>query len=261
MKNPVVILAGGLGTRLREETEFRPKPMVPIGRQPILWHIMKIYAHHGHRDFIVCLGYRGEMIREYFFNFRHTLGDVLLDMRTQEATPLRTDADSPDWRVILADTGQETMTGGRVARIRDYVEGDHFFLTYGDGLSDVDLGALLAAHRRMGKIATVTAVRPPSRFGELTIENGLATQFQEKEPFEAEWISGGFFVFKPEIFDLLGDDDCVFERGPMRELVRRGELAVFQHEGFWQCMDTIREMELLNNLWRTGRAPWKVWEK
>ncbi|NUP91127.1 MAG: glucose-1-phosphate cytidylyltransferase [Candidatus Sumerlaeia bacterium] len=259
MNNPVVILAGGLGTRLREETEFRPKPMVPIGGRPILWHIMKLYAHHGRTGFIICLGYKGEMIREFFFDYRHTSGDVMIDMRTQEVQTLRTDAGNPDWRVILADTGQATMTGGRIRRIRDYVEGDWFCMTYGDGVADVDVTALLATHRRMGRTATVTAVRPPSRFGELIVDGGLVTCFQEKEPLRAEWINGGFFVFSPKIFDYLDGDECILEREPMHRLVAEGQLAVHHHEGHWQCMDTVRDMEMLNGLWATGKAPWKVW--
>ncbi len=260
MKHPVVILAGGLGTRLREETEYRPKPMVKVGPQPMLWHIMKTYAHHGHRDFIICLGYRGEMIREYFLNLHHTTGDVLLDMKSRETTPLRVEDHHPDWRVLLADTGQGTMTGGRVRRIRDYIEGDHFFLTYGDGVANVDLGAVLETHRRMGKIATLTAVRPISRYGELTIEDDLITRFQEKEPSQVGWINGGFCVFNREIFDLLDSDDCVLEQAPLCTLARRGELAVHRHEGFWQCMDTYREKEMLDQLWASGEAPWKIWK-
>jgi glucose-1-phosphate cytidylyltransferase len=261
MKHPAVILAGGMGTRLREETEYRPKPMVNIGSRPILWHIMMIYAHHGIRDFILCLGYKGEMIREHFFNYQHSSGDVVLDMGTNEATTLRRDARQPDWRVLLADTGLKTMTGGRIRRIREYVEGDHFFLTYGDGVADVDIGALLETHRRGGRIATVTAVKPSSRFGEIMIDSDRVTAFAEKEVSrEGGWINGGFFVFSPEIFDLLDGDDTVLEQSPLRALAERGELTVHRHTGFWQCMDTYREMTLLNDLWERGEAPWRVWE-
>jgi glucose-1-phosphate cytidylyltransferase len=255
---PVVILAGGLGTRLREETEYRPKPMVKIGHQPILWHIMKLYSHHGFRNFIICLGYKGELIREYFFQYQLQKGDVLVDVKEKTITPLRDHADDVDWKVVLADTGKDTMTGGRLRAIKDYVKGGEFLVTYGDGVADVDLRALLAAHRRSGRLATLTGVQPTSRFGELTIEGDLVTRFREKQPLD-EWINGGFFVFRREVFDLLDGPSSVLEQKPLKTLADERQLTVYKHPGFWQCMDTFREVELLNALWASGKAPWKVW--
>jgi glucose-1-phosphate cytidylyltransferase len=255
---PVVILAGGLGTRVREETEYRPKPMVKIGHQPILWHIMKLYAHHGFKNFIICLGYKGEMIREYFHHYQLNTGDVLVDLNEKSTTPLRGHADAVDWKVVLADTGPNTMTGGRILRIKDYVGSDEFFVTYGDGLADVNLPGLLKSHRQAGTIATLTGVQPTSRFGELETEGDLVTQFREKQPLD-EWINGGFFVFRKAIFDHLEGDATVLEQAPLRALAAKRQLSVFRHPGFWQCMDTYREVELLNGLWATGKAPWKVW--
>lgn len=257
---PVVILAGGLGTRLREETEYRPKPMVRIGHQPIIWHIMKTYAQHGFRDFIVCLGYKGETIREYFLDYSVFTGDVKLDLGKKTQEHLGNTFEHVDWRVILADTGQATMTGGRVRRVRDYIPGDTFMVTYGDGVADVDVTALLETHRRAGTIATLTGVRPTSRFGELRMEGDLVTRFAEKEFLQEVWINGGFFVFDRKIFDYLDQgDDTVLEQEPLRRLAEERQLAVHRHPGFWQCMDTYREFEMLNKLWSEGRAPWKVW--
>ena len=257
-ETPVVILAGGLGTRLREETEYRPKPMVKVGHQPILWHIMKLYAHHGFKNFIVCLGYRGEMIRDYFASYQLHTGDVLVDVSAKSSTPIRGHADDVDWKVILADTGKDTMTGGRIARIKEYVGTDEFFVTYGDGVADVNIPSLLETHRRAGTIATLSGVQPSSRFGELTIEGDLVTDFREKLPRD-EWINGGFFVFRREIFDYLDGDDTILEQKPLRTLAKERQLSVYKHPGFWQCMDTYRESELLNGLWASGKAPWKVW--
>jgi len=256
---PVVILAGGLGTRLREETEYRPKPMVKIGDQPILWHIMKTYAHHGFRDFIVCLGYKGEMIREYFVDFRVFSGDVVIDLAKGTHTHVGNTDHHVDWRVTLADTGQSTQTGGRIRRIERYIKADRFMVTYGDGVADVDIGKLLAAHRGAGRIATLTGVRPVSRFGELRVEGDKVVRFREKELLNEVWISGGFFVFERKLFDYLGDDDTVLEHEPLRRLADDGELTVYKHPGFWQCMDTYREFEILNAAWASGRAPWKIW--
>ncbi len=256
---PVVILAGGLGTRLREETEYRPKPMVQIGHQPVLWHIMKLYAHYGFKNFIVCLGYKGDMIRQYFYQYQLNTGDVLVDVKQKTLRPLGEHEDSVDWKVILADTGKDTMTGGRIRRIKDYIEGDEFLVTYGDGVGNIDIPALIKAHKQSGRIATLTGVQPFSRFGELTIEGDLVTRFREKQLLD-EWINGGFFVFNRTIFDYLKNDSTVLEADPLKTLAAERQLAVYKHRGFWQCMDTYREVELLNGFWATGKAPWKIWD-
>ena len=255
---PVVILAGGLGTRLREETEYRPKPMVKVGHQPIIWHIMKTYAHFGHKDFIVCLGYKGEMIREYFLDYAAFTGDVLLDLGKKTQTHVGNTFEQVDWRVTLADTGQLTNTGGRIKRIRDYIRSDRFMVTYGDGLANVDVPKLLETHRRSGRVATLTGVRPTSRFGELNIEGDRVTRFAEKEYLQEVWINGGFFVFEKKIFDYLDGDETILEQDPLRRLSQEGQLSVYRHPGYWQCMDTYREYEILNRQWSEG-APWKVW--
>ena len=256
---PVVILAGGLGTRLREETEYRPKPMVKIGHQPILWHIMKSYAHYGFRDFIVCLGYKGETIREYFLDSSAYTGDVMLNLGAGTQKHLGNTYEKVDWRVLLADTGQSTMTGGRIRRVRDYIKSDRFMVTYGDGVADVDITALLATHQKSGRIATLTGVRPTSRFGELSIEGDRVARFAEKEFLQDVWISGGFFVFEKKIFDYLHDDSTILEQEPLRKLSAESQLTVHKHPGYWQCMDTYREFEILNRAWDSGAAPWKVW--
>jgi len=254
----VVILAGGLGTRLREETEFRPKPMVTIGDMPILWHIMKIYSHYGFTEFVICLGYKGDVIRDYFFNYesRHCDFTITLGLRHIEVHGNHTE---DGWRVTLADTGDKTMTGGRIKRVAQYVGGSTFMATYGDGLADVDIAKLLAFHRNSGKLATITAVRPSSRYGELAIENGRVTLFREKPQVHEGWINGGFFVFEPGVFELISGDEDALESGLLPRLAEEGELAVFQHAGFWQCMDTYRETQLLNGMWAEQRAPWRVW--
>jgi len=254
----VVILAGGYGTRISEESTIRPKPLVEIGGQPILWHIMKIYSHHGFKNFIICLGYKGEMIREYFFHYRLNTGDVLMDASTERFTPLRSHEDDVDWKVILAETGKDTMTGGRLARIKDYVGSDDFLVSYGDGLGDVDIGAVVAAHRAHGRIGTVTGVHPTSRFGELRVEANLVTSFHEKQATDG-WINGGFFVFNRKIFDYLDGDASVLEQAPLRKLAAERQLGIYHHPGFWQCMDTVREVEVLNDLWNGGRPPWRIW--
>src|SRR6267142_847543 len=254
LEMPVVILAGGLGTRLASETEYRPKPLVKVGHQPILLHIMKIYSHHGFKNFIICLGYKGEMIREYFFDYRLNTCDVLMDASTERFTPLRSHEDDVDWKVILAETGKDTMTGGRLARIKDYVGSDDFLVSYGDGLGDVDIGAVVAAHRAHGRIGTVTGVHPTSRFGELRVEANLVTSFHEKQATDG-WINGGFFVFNRKIFDYLDGDASVLEQAPLRRLAAERQLGIYHHPGFWQCMDTVREVEVLNDLWNGGRPP------
>ena len=254
----VVILAGGLGTRLREETEYRPKPMVQIGGRPILWHIMKIYSHHGYNDFVLCLGYKGEMIRDYFLNYETQNRDFTITLGSGKVAILGNHAED-GWRVTLAETGQSTMTGGRLKRIEKYVAGSSFMATYGDGVADLDIESLLGFHRRQGKLATVTAVRPSSRYGELAIENGRVTVFREKPQVNEGWINGGFFVFEPQVFDFIEGDGDTLETGLISRLVERKQLAVYQHEGFWQCMDTYREMRQLDELWGRGGAPWRVW--
>ncbi|MCJ2163212.1 MULTISPECIES: glucose-1-phosphate cytidylyltransferase [unclassified Pseudodesulfovibrio] len=256
-----VILCGGLGTRLREETEFRPKPMVNIGSRPILWHIMKIFAHHGHTDFVLPLGYKGEMIRDFFVNYEWMNNDITLELGKPDALCLHECHDETGWRITLADTGQATFKGGRIKRIEKYIEGDTFLLTYGDGVADVDINRLVEFHHTHGKIATITGVNPAQRFGEMKIDGTTVVSFREK-PKEAgnNLINGGYMVLNRKIFDYLTpDEDCDFEYGPLERLAIDGELHVFQHNGFWACMDTLRDTEALNQIWNTGEAAWKVW--
>jgi glucose-1-phosphate cytidylyltransferase len=253
-----VLLAGGKGTRLSEETLVRPKPMVEIGGKPILWHIMSMYAHHGHRDFVVACGYKGEQIKEYFLNFALHNNDYHVSLKDGARRMLK---ESPvDWQVTMVDTGLETLTGGRLLRLRTWLQEEgSFMLTYGDGLSDIDLGALVAFHRRHGKVATVTAVRPPARFGALHIEGERVTRFSEKPQSEEGWINGGFFVFEPAVFSYLADDRSTLEREPLERLAADGQLMAYRHEGFWQPMDTLRDKQHLEALWASGAAPWKTW--
>jgi len=255
----VVILCGGLGTRLREETEYRPKPMVPVGERPMLWHIMKTYAHYGHREFILCLGYKGEAIKDYFRNYHWNTSDVTLSLGAKPKIKYHTQHSEEDWTVTMVDTGQSTMTGGRVKRVLPYVKDDTFLLTYGDGVTDSDINASIKFHRKHKKVLTMTAVQPPGRFGDLEINDGKVTAFKEKPERQAGFINGGFFVVDRRIGLYLGDDDCVFENEPMNTLAKEQQLAAYQHTGFWQCMDTFREQQLLTNLWNSGKAPWKVW--
>jgi glucose-1-phosphate cytidylyltransferase len=254
----VVILAGGMGTRLREETEYRPKPMVEIGGRPILWHIMKIYAHYGYTDFVVCLGYKGQVIRDYFLNYQTRNCDFTITLGSG-AIDIHNNHSEDGWRVTLADTAEKTMTGGRIARIQKYVGDRTFLVTYGDGLADIDVGRLIAFHRSQGKFATVSAVRPASRYGELAIEDGKITLFREKPQVNQGWINGGFFVFEPAIFSLIEGDDDTLETGLLTRLIERDQLAVYQHQGFWQCMDTYREMIQLEDMWVRRVAPWRTW--
>jgi len=255
----VVILCGGLGTRLREETEFKPKPMVEIGGYPILWHIMKGYASCGYHDFVLTLGYKGDAIRDYFLHYEIRNRDFSLTLGNRNVD-VHGGHSEDGWRVTLAETGVGTLTGGRLRRIAPYLTDGPFMVTYGDGVADIDLRLVLAYHRAKGKLGTVTAVRPASRFGELIMENGLASAFREKPQVNEGWINGGFFVFEREVLDLITGDDQSLEQGLIGLLSSRSELAVYQHNGFWQCMDTYREMELLNEMWRTGQAPWKIWK-
>jgi len=254
----VVILAGGLGTRLAEETVVRPKPMVEIGGRPMLWHIMKIYAHHGLTDFVVCLGYKGYMVKEYFANWTLHRSDLTIDLATNSIT--WHDSPAEPWRVTLADTGDDTMTGGRLKRVaRHLAPGETFCMTYGDGVADIDLGALLAFHRAHGRAATLTAVRPPGRFGAVAIEEGRVTRFVEKPEGDGGWINGGFFVLEPRVLDEIAGDATVWEREPLEGLAAKGELGAFRHQGFWQPMDTLRDKAVLEEAWASGRAPWAVW--
>lgn len=251
------MLAGGLGTRLAEETDRVPKPMVEIGGKPMLWHIMRLYAHYGYNDFLVACGYKGEIIKEYFHNFFVHNNDYVVNL--QDGSRELLNAGSIDWRVGVIDTGQDTMTGGRLLRLKPWLAEDRFMVTYGDGLGNIDISELIKFHRAHGKLATVTAVRPPSRFGALQIEGNTVTQFSEKPQTREGWINGGFFVFEPEIFNYLADENTVLERDPMEQLADDGQLCAFQHEGFWQPMDTLREKRLLESLWHSNNAPWKVW--
>ncbi len=252
----VVIFAGGLGSRLSEETESRPKPMVEIGGKPILWHIMKHYAHHGLREFVVALGYRGEVIKRWFLDMAELDGNFTLSLADRRVE--RHDRPLDDWKLNLIDTGVETQTGGRLARVAPLLRDGTFMLTYGDGLSDVDLGALLSFHRAHGKLATVTAVRPPARFGELEFDGDLVKRFSEKPQLGEGWINGGFFVLEPGALEFI-PGDVHWEREPLERLAAAGQLMAYKHESFWQCMDTLREKRLLDSLWVNGRAPWKVW--
>jgi glucose-1-phosphate cytidylyltransferase len=258
----VVILCGGQGTRLREETEYRPKPMVEVGGRPIVWHIMKAYAHYGHAHFVLCLGYKGNLIKEYFLNYEAMNSDITLSLGQLRAIAYHDQHKEQEFNVTLADTGQSTLTGGRLARVKRHVgKADTFLLTYGDGLSDVNIAELIAFHRMHGKKATLTTVRPTSRYGIIDIgPSGAVAQFNEK-PVLDSWINAGFFVFERSIFDYLdGGDDCILERKPLERLAAEGQLVAYRHEGFFYAMDTYREYQYLNELWNRGEAPWKVWE-
>jgi glucose-1-phosphate cytidylyltransferase len=253
-----VILAGGIGTRISEETHLKPKPMIEIGGRPLLWHIMKIYSAHGVNDFVICCGYKGYLIKEYFANYVLHMSDVTFDMGLNEMKVHQQNAEP--WRVTLVDTGEDTMTGGRLKRVADYLEGeDAFCFTYGDGVADVDVAASIAFHRAHGKLATITAVQPPGRYGALELEGGQVRAFTEKPRGDGGLISGGFFVLSPRCIDRIAGDETSWEAEPLTGLAADGELMAFAHTGFWQPMDTLRERTLLENLWDSGRAPWKVW--
>lgn len=252
-----VILAGGFGSRLSEETEIRPKPLVEIGSKPILWHIMKIYSTYGINDFIVCLGYKGYLIKEYFANYFLHMSNVTFDMQNNTMRVHKNYAEP--WTVTLVDTGETTMTGGRLRRVRDYLDDEDFCFTYGDGVSDVDITALIQQHQEDGRLSTVTAVQPPGRFGVIEYEGNRVTNFAEKPHGEAGWINGGFFVLSPRVIDYIDGDSCTWEREPMQQLALEEQMGIYFHEGFWQAMDTLREKQILENLWHSGKAPWKMW--
>jgi glucose-1-phosphate cytidylyltransferase len=253
----VVLLAGGFGSRISEHTETRPKPMIEIGDYPILWHIMNIYASHGLNEFIVACGYRADVIKDYFHSFYIRHSDYVVNLKDGTQEILRSQA--PDWKIAVVDTGLHTMTGGRIKRLKSWLGGEPFMVTYGDGVGNVDLGALLAFHRAQGKLATVTAVRPPARFGGLSLEGAMVREFSEKPQSGEGWINGGFFVFESAALDYMGDDATSLEREPLERLATEGQLAAFRHEGFWHPMDTVRDRRTLSSLWESGKAPWKTW--
>ncbi|RYD86116.1 MAG: glucose-1-phosphate cytidylyltransferase [Verrucomicrobiaceae bacterium] len=251
-----VILAGGLGTRLSEETTVKPKPMVEIGGRPILWHILKIYSSHGINDFVICAGYKGYVIKEYFANYFLHMSDVTFDMNTNTMEVHHKKAEP--WRITVVDTGDETMTGGRIKRVASYVDGP-FCCTYGDGVGDVDITALIEFHKASGRLATLTGVQPPGRFGAIKLEGDMVDSFQEKPQGDGSWINGGFFVLEPEVFDYIRDDSTVWEREPLEQLAAHGQLGIFRHEGFWRPMDTLRDKSELESLWDSRQAPWRSW--
>lgn len=253
----VVILAGGLGTRLAEETEVKPKPMLEIGEYPILWHIMKTYAHYGFNEFFIALGYKGSVIKRYFLDYHSLQRNMTIDL-ADGGTSFH-DSEPEDWKVHLIDTGQESMTGGRVKRLEKHLQDGTFMLTYGDGVCDVDIAGLLEFHKSQGKLATVTAVRPPARFGELIIQDDQTARFSEKPQTHEGWINGGFIVFEPEILDYLKGDESVLEIDVLERLANEDQLAAYRHNGFWQCMDTLRDRRQLEKAWQEGNPPWKVW--
>ena len=252
-----VILAGGLGTRISEETSSRPKPMVEVGNRPILWHIMKIYSQHGINDFIVCCGYKGYVIKEYFANYFLHMSDVTFDMRSNKMEVLQNSAEP--WRVSLVDTGEATMTGGRLKRVREYLGDEDFCLTYGDGVGDIDITALIAFHKEQGRLATLTAMQPPGRFGSLAFDGHKIQHFQEKPQGDGGWINGGFFVLSPKVIDYIEGDASIWEGEPLETLAKQEQLNAWFHHGFWQPMDTLRDKRHLEELWASGQAPWKTW--
>jgi glucose-1-phosphate cytidylyltransferase len=254
----VVILAGGLGTRLTEETETRPKPMVEIGGRPILWHIMKLYAHFGFREFVVALGYKGDVIKRYFLDYAKLQSNFTVNLATGDV--MRRGGPPEDWTVHLVDTGIATNTGGRLKRLAPILGRETFMATYGDGVSSVDINALVQFHQRNGKLATTTAVRPPARFGGLIFDGNRIVEFTEKPQIGEGWINGGFFVLEPDVLEYIADDQTSWEREPMERLASEGQLMAYRHEDFWQCMDTLRDLRLLESLWTSGKAPWKAWE-
>lgn len=256
----IVILCGGLGTRIREETEFRPKPMVNIGHRPILWHIMKIYAHYGFSDFVLALGYKGEMIRNYFCHYELMNNDITIELGKPEQLCVHQCHEENGWRITLANTGERALKGARLKRVERYITEDTFMMTYGDGVSDVDIRALLAFHHHHGKLATLTGINPSARFGKLKVNGNQVEDFREKPKNDESFVNGGFFVFSKKIFDYLSLDDlCDLEEGPLEEIAKQGQLMVYKHTGFWACMDTLRDMDYLNDLWKQKKAGWKTW--
>jgi glucose-1-phosphate cytidylyltransferase len=255
----VVILCGGMGTRLREETEYKPKPLVEIGGKPILWHIMKCYSYYGFKDFVLCLGYKGNMIKEYFLNYEMLNSDFTIELSSKK-TQTHNSYSENDWRVTLANTGESAMTGARLKKVEPHLDSDLFMLTYGDGVASLDLSKLLDFHKSHGKIGTVTGVNPISKFGELSLDGDRVIQFNEKPKMNSGFINGGFFVFNKEFLKYLNNDDgCVLEKEPLENLAQDGELMIYKHTGFWQCMDTYRDFLHMNNLWTSPRPPWKIW--
>lgn len=252
-----VILAGGLGTRISEESHLKPKPMIEVGGMPILWHILKIYGFHNISEFVICCGYKGYIIKEYFANYFLHMSDVTIDMCSNDLKIHKKNAEP--WKITLVDTGQETLTGGRIKRVRDYIDGT-FCLTYGDGVSDIDIGELVSFHKRSGLKATVTAIQPQARFGSIEMKNSLVTNFSEKPKGDGVWINGGFFVCEPEVIESIDGDDSIWEKQPLKSLVSEGQLGVYRHTGFWSAMDTLRDKTHLEELWSSGEAPWKIWE-
>jgi len=260
-KAKVVILCGGRGTRLHEETEFRPKPMVLIGNRPILWHIMKTYSYYGYKDFILCLGYKGYMIKEYFLNYELINNDFTIELGGSGKVEVHSSHPEHDWRVTLADTGINSMTGARIKKIERYVDSNIFMITYGDAVTDLNIKKLVSFHKAHGRIATVTGVSPSSRFGELVVKNNQVVEFSEKPQTKEGLINGGFFVCDRRLFEYVSEDeDCIFERQPLERLAREEKLMVYVHKGFWQCMDTYRDMQVLNSYWDSDNPPWKFWE-
>jgi glucose-1-phosphate cytidylyltransferase len=257
-----VILCGGLGTRLREETEFRPKPMVKIGEKPILWHIMKIYSHYGFKDFIICLGYKGEMIKEYFWNYCMINNDFTIKLGNDKEVKFHNNNDEYDWKLSLIDTGANSLTGSRVKKIEKFIDEDYFMLTYGDGVANLNIKDLIKFHKSHGKIGTMTGVHPSSRFGEMSLAGNQVLEFNEKPQTSEGLVNGGFFVFKKEFFEYLDEEEsCTLEKSPLMDLAADGQLMVYPHNGFWQCVDTYRELEILNEMYEKGNSPWKVWDK
>ncbi len=254
----VAILAGGVGTRLAEETDVKPKPMVEIGGRPILWHIMMHYSHYGFNEFVIALGYKGEYIKKYMIDYCSLQSNLTVKLRSGDV--LKHNSTQPDWTVDLVDTGVDTLTGGRIKRLAAYVGNQTFMCTWGDGVSDVNLGELLAFHRAHGRLATVTAVRPPARFGHLVFDGNRVAEFSEKPQTQEGWINGAFFVLEPAVFDYIDGDSTQWEKEPMERLARDGQLMAFRHSGFWQCMDTLRDKRMLQDLWDNGSPPWRIWE-
>ncbi len=254
----VAILAGGLGTRLSEETTVKPKPMVEIGGRPILWHIMKIYAAYGFKEFVIALGYKGEIIKDYFINYHYRARNMTVELSNGDLTIH--DGDSEDWTVHLLDTGADTQTGGRVKRVAEFIGDEPFMLTYGDGVANINIPALLEFHKKQGKLVTLTAVRPAARFGQMVIESGRVVEFKEKPQIGEGWINGGFFVLQPRIADYIQGDQVAWEREPLERLASEGQLVAYQHDDFWYCMDSLRDVQLLDKSWAEGNPPWKMWK-